>query len=169
MLQVNEFREQVLSDMGDLSEPRRAVADYVAIHCAMIRDRVPDEMNDHLRLLKDGKFYSPQPLPKRYAYGEMKQCFANAARLALATPDLTYCEGVALAIIPTHHAWCIDTKGRVVDPTWRTRENDAHTHNPGEMAYLGIAFEDLRNVTRMLTQGGSCLYDWRRISLDSKK
>lgn len=168
MLKVNEFREQVLSSMGDLSDSRRAIADYVAIHAAMIRGRIPDEKNDHLRLLKDGKFYGAQPLPKRYAYGEMKQCFLNSARLALQTPGLTYCEGVALAIIPTHHAWCIDTKGRVIDPTWRTRENDPHGHNPGEMAYLGITFE-MGDVTRMLTQVGSCLFDWRRLSLDSKQ
>jgi hypothetical protein len=54
-----------------------------------------------------------------YPRGPAKQCYRNAAQLALDFPALTYVEGVAQGgsiLIP--HAWCIDEDGRVVEATW---------------------------------------------------
>jgi hypothetical protein len=74
-----------------------------------------------------------QPLPYRYKRGWPKMCFANAAKLARrARGKLTYVEGYALRpdiSLPMHHAWTIDSKGRVVDPTWET---------PEDCTYVGV-------------------------------
>ena len=81
-----------------------------------------------------GVLKTSSPLPRGVERGVAKQCFQNAGRLALAHPEeLTYCEGWAQ--MPAHrglsayHAWCLDRKGNVVDPTW--------THKKGH-EYLGL-------------------------------
>jgi len=156
---VTTLKDQFLAGLGELSGPRQSVAEYVAMMAAFHSTRGTDQKyNYFLKLIRDGKFYGAQPLPKKYAYGEMKQCFANSYNLAINHDDLTYCEGIAIGIIPVHHAWVINAKDRVIDVTWRTRENDgAYKHNPGEMAYLGLKFtrEDLQvNLVRHHQYGG---------------
>ena len=44
--------------------------------------------------------------------GLPKACFANARAAALAF-GWKYVEGEANAIIPVHHAWCVDERGKV--------------------------------------------------------
>jgi hypothetical protein len=49
-----------------------------------------------------------------------RQSFRNAFKLAEAH-SLVYCEGYALNLVPTVHAWCWNPKtGQVIDPTWGT-------------------------------------------------
>jgi hypothetical protein len=82
-------------------------------------------------VLKEGRAYHPQELPEKYPRGTIKECFHNAAMLAIEHPELTYVEGYAKgAIIPVHHAWCVDDKGNVIDNTWP---------DPGE-EYVGVPF-----------------------------
>ena len=55
--------------------------------------------------------------------GRPRECFRNAAALALRKPDMyMYVEGYAVnRWIATHtvaHAWCIGSDNFVVDPTW---------------------------------------------------
>ena len=47
-----------------------------------------------------------------------RACFENAFRLASRHPQYRYVEGVALGVIPVHHAWCLNVDDEVVDPTW---------------------------------------------------
>jgi len=59
-------------------------------------------------------------LPRYYPH-KPKKCFRNAGQLAMGNDSYTYCEGVA-EVTPgffIHHAWCLDSTGRVVDPTWQ--------------------------------------------------
>jgi hypothetical protein len=58
-----------------------------------------------------------KPFPKNLTKGKKKECFRNAMLLAI-EKNWTYCEGYALAVIPTHHAWVLDDDGDVIDPTW---------------------------------------------------
>jgi len=84
-------------------------------------------------VLEHGQFFEPQPLPKKYQYGQAKLCFMNAYQLAYRT-GLQYAEGFAFPDfleIPIHHAWVVDQDGKVLDNTWK---------KPGT-AYFGIAFD----------------------------
>ena len=85
--------------------------------------------------------------------GGSQQSFANAFALASSRHDLTYCEGYGLDVIPVLHAWCIDSKNRVVDPTWI---------NP-QAKYFGVPFE-LGFVSRSILAQRSygILGDWQR-------
>jgi len=55
---------------------------------------------------------------------EQGQCFYNAQFISYVNPGFTYCEGVAVSVIPTHHAW-LTLNGKVVDLTWRLHGDKA--------------------------------------------
>lgn len=99
-------------------------------------------------LLDRAQFWTPAPLPKDVRQGIPKYCFWNALKLAQRRrKSLRYVEGVALHMIPTHHAWCVTADGQVVDPTWA---------EPGS-AYFGVAFE----LGERLLSDGPVLADYR--------
>ncbi len=68
-----------------------------------------------------GRFFAPQPFPKKYRRGRPMVCFANAYRMTI-RHKLTYVEGYAIGTTGRSHlhAWCVDADGRVLDPTWGT-------------------------------------------------
>ena len=71
-------------------------------------------------------------MPYGMARGRPKNCFQNAYREADAAGIFTYCEGFAMREalgIPIHHAWLVNMRGLIYDPTLR----DAHQYE-----YLGI-------------------------------
>ena len=96
----------------------------------------------HEFVLKFGKIYLGQPLPKKYRLRPIKQCFDNARRLTERSKALQYCEGfVASADLPLiiHHAWAVNKKGEVIDPTLRAFKNlDASGGERGH--YMGVTF-----------------------------
>ncbi len=109
-----------------------------------IREATSEALEQYLKVLSEmlpGGFESAvrqlgirkpgQKLPKSIKQGKKKECFKNALLLAEAR-GWTYCEGFAHAIIPTHHAWVLDDKGNVVDPTW---------DEPEKCFYAGILFD----------------------------
>ena len=72
-------------------------------------------------VLRYGKLYGGEPLPKRYVQRLPKQCFYNARGLVVRAKGLAYCEGYVIRIdlpISIHHAWAIKD-GKVIDPTLR--------------------------------------------------
>lgn len=83
-------------------------------------------------VLRHGRAWQPAPLPPDLTPMAKQQCFRNAALLAMEKPNLVYCEGWALGIVPVEHAWCVDERGRVIDPTWI---------KPPGIEYFGIAFK----------------------------
>lgn len=73
-------------------------------------------------VLAHGRFMPYQTLPNSIGHGTAKECFSNSQDLAFTHPELTYVEGYVTheglpLTIP--HAWTINEKGYVVDPTWR--------------------------------------------------
>lgn len=104
-------------------------------------------------VLKNGRQWTPAPLPPDISKMTVKECFKNATLLALERRDLTYVEGYAVGIIPVNHAWCVDAEGRVVDPTWPEVGTE----------YYGVPFDKewlFREVEKMKYYG--LIDDWRR-------
>ena len=74
-------------------------------------------------ILKNGRSFEYAALPRGVRMGRPRECFRNAAALALRKPDMyMYVEGYAVnRWIATHtvaHAWCIGSDNFVIDPTW---------------------------------------------------
>ena len=89
--------------------------------------------------LKHGRLYHPRQFPKRCQLwrGKPKECLYNALLLAVMYPDFDYVEGYALHADvrinrPVEHAWCVDGKGNVIDPTW---------HEKVGREYFGVALD----------------------------
>lgn len=79
-----------------------------------------------------GRWFAPCILPAQIRPLPERQCFANAMATEREHPHLAYTEGFAVAAdspVPTAHAWCTDTDGYAIDPTWS---------DLGGSAYLGI-------------------------------
>ena len=87
-------------------------------------------------LLDHGRDYMIGPDSYALPRGEIKQCFMNAAHLAIDNPDMTYVEGkVACYGLGIDHAWCVDADGVVHDPTI-TGHEDGHISD-----YYGVPFK----------------------------
>lgn len=77
-----------------------------------------------------GTYWKGRKRPRGVRKMKDKLCFENAYKLARKRPSLSYVEGTGISLIPCNHAWCMDSSGGLVDPTWRTPENSE---------YLGVA------------------------------
>lgn len=80
-----------------------------------------------------GRLYTERRFDHPYERGAQGACYRNAFELAIAHPELTYCEGRALSMgaIPIEHAWCVDAEGKVVDTTWTAPDD----------CYYGVCFD----------------------------
>lgn len=118
------------------------VLNYIAMMSAM-RQRGFDRPQGWLyagqedTLIKHGRVFRKMgPTKSDYdpAYTTPRACYSNATTLALENPDLTYVEGWAQppSLIPVHHAWLVDRKGFVHDPTWDYKDG---------VVYAGIPFK----------------------------
>jgi hypothetical protein len=70
-------------------------------------------------VLREGRFFEPQPRPEQVTLRHIGECFRNAF-LTMMTTGLQYAEGYAVSgrKIPVLHAWNVDAQGAVIDSTW---------------------------------------------------
>jgi hypothetical protein len=103
-------------------------------------------------ILTRGRIWTPAPLPGAFRRGQGGQCYSNAAKLALKRPELTYVEGYAShnGRFPLQHAWVVDFKGWVVDPTWE---------KPASSQYFGVPFATSFVRKRLAETGIFGLFD----------
>lgn len=86
-------------------------------------------LEGYTQLAKKGNYVLPLGMRLVYENGRtwktsihehtspMGECYKNAHLLSLSM-GWTYCEGWAMSVIPMKHAWCVNDKQEVVDPTW---------------------------------------------------
>jgi hypothetical protein len=135
---------------------------YVAFITAMDR-HAPDgfvyaSMNAFLKAhAQTFSVAADQTLPPRFHVWP-RCCFDNAYRLARRHPNqFRYVEGLALGVIPVHHAWCLNPNDEVVDPTWAHRAcGSVGTEYFGVVIPLSIA-RQIRSKTN-----NSILDNWQR-------
>lgn len=111
-------------------------------------------------ILTWGKVWKVRKIPisilKNEDYTNPMACFANAYRLAR---ELNYCyvEGYAYKLVfPMLHAWVIDSKGMVLDPTWGIVKDGYKKY------YIGIPL-DINFVNISISRQGEygILDDWK--------
>lgn len=108
-------------------------------------------------VLQEGKEYDELISPKWMKPGEMRYCYQNAFDLVSSygtSKGLTYCEGYARTeFFAMNHAWCVDSKGRIIDPTWVDRGT----------AYYGVIM-DWRYVFETMLGSGmyGILDNWKQ-------
>lgn len=92
----------------------------------------PDQSSISKFILEFGQCFAGQPLPPGIEKGHLKECYSNAAALALKDDaDAIYAEGYAYNSelqSPFLHAWCVQG-ARVIDNTLR---------HPEDYEYLGV-------------------------------
>lgn len=133
------------------AEPDNFTRHYLEQVSGMRRSHIKDPDRWHYLgcedlVLREGKEYKRGLRPKGIPPGRPKHCFMNAFQLAERTGGrYAYVEGYATGIIPTLHAWNVDSStGEMFDVTWEADMG---------VDYIGI--EIPRHVLRavMLTSG----------------
>lgn len=69
-------------------------------------------------------------------HAKIKKCFDNCYKLSFKNPNLKYVEGLTFSIIPLEHAFLINDKNEVIDPTLAI--NTEYSKNRFGSEYLGV-------------------------------
>lgn len=121
-----------------MSETKEYLEQIVKLKKSMVKPKDFIYLGAEDFVLKEGREFKVNYRKlNKYPMGEVKQCYQNAFNLALAYPELIYVEGFASTVIPTMHAWVIDQKGVVYDPTWSMKERKEEYRPTG---YYGVPF-----------------------------
>lgn len=120
-------------------------------------------------LLREGRLFTPAPLPDGIGRLHPGFCYTNSSQLAEEHPELelTYVEGYGTApisggqVVPLPHGWAATPEGVVLDATW--------PHEQGT-AFIGLPFADPAmwpdpRSGRSLLQEPPFLGDWLRDGL----
>jgi hypothetical protein len=101
-------------------------------------------------LMANGRYWGvpPRSWPGRWP---ARQCYQNAFNAARRDRRgrLRYVEGIAMGIIPVHHAWCVDAQDHVIDPTWPEAARGR--------AYFGCVFE-IEDVAEARMAGSAAIF-----------
>ena len=122
-----------------MSELKKYLESIIAFRAASFPNGNPDLLYQGTEdlVLKHGSTWTGTERPADVDQGEMKMCFANAFWLADASSgELCYVEGYSITVIPMLHAWCVDRKRRVVDPTWKDDPDREYLGLPLDQSWL---------------------------------
>ena len=89
-------------------------------------------------------------------HGDMPQrlCFMNATNKMHDHQGLTYVEGYAVHCgLPMEHAWCVDSNGKVIDPTWKPTYQSGEAVPVEAIEYFGIPFKRKYVTRTIITRG----------------
>jgi hypothetical protein len=116
---------------GDMTDPQTCLRTYLE-RARDFASKLPPEYcyrNVYDFVLREGRFFEPQPRPDSITLRHIGECFGNAF-LTMVRNGLRYAEGYAVvgSKIPVLHAWNVDAEGSVIDSTWE----------PVGSAYFGI-------------------------------
>jgi hypothetical protein len=143
----------VKAESSSVSEAQKSIMDYLDKVLGLFGN---PKIHPFTKLKEQGRWWTPSfVLPARLGYGKEKECFKNAFNLAVEHPHLTYVEGYACREIgrgfyfPTLHAWVVDEKGVVIDPTWRPYGDDRDKN----AAFFGIAYATKDLLLQTLKSG----------------
>lgn len=100
------------------TSPKSIARDYMELLANTYKNNFKDSYTPIDYILEHGQSWGPRIFPKHIEQGPERECFRTSALLATEHPELRYVEGYATAIIPTEHAWLVDSNGNVIDPTW---------------------------------------------------
>jgi len=110
------------------------IKDYLRLNIKITKQNNMNKLHGYYSMedfvYKNGQSFKARKLPKNIKLGTMKECYRNAALLAIDNAKYYYVEGYALGVIPVMHAWCIDKNKCVIDPTW-----------PDGKEYFGVVFK----------------------------
>jgi hypothetical protein len=137
-----ERSAQVMADYGVADDD--VVRSHLAQEIALMRQRrnpLAYEGPQGFVLSHGLDWRSPPELPEPFDWMERKNCFGNATTLALQDPRLTYCEGYAMGrFLPIPHAWVVDRRGVVIDPTWWDEDDTDDMAPRQDWQYVGVPF-----------------------------
>ena len=110
-----DAKQRLLVNEANASGPM-SLAKYLTLVAAM-RDGPGLEQ----WLLDHGQYgiVEPSPPAREWPATTPQACYENALIAAMQWDDLTYVEGYVMPDhgFPIHHAWLVDSDGRVLDPT----------------------------------------------------
>ncbi len=112
--------------------------------------------NTQRLILENGLSFLKRIVPSPFK-GKPKSCYQNCFQALWKYPELRYCEGFAISNdvqIPISHAWLVDAKSQVIDPTW---SEDA----PGYTCFGVVFTEDFVRETAMKTKYYGILDNYR--------
>lgn len=127
------------------SSLEQVAAIYKTLHAEALTKCLYGSMEEFV--LNEGSEMHLTSRKPRLAKMTPKECYRNAASLAIAHPTYTYVEGFAMQRklpLALQHAWVVNAKGEVLDPTWGWREGTA---------YLGVKFDTEDLMDRLLKSG----------------
>lgn len=136
-------KQQYYRDLVDLDvdEHGRSLLEYLISTGAMVAQTPEHDYyrNYYHLVLKEGgrPRHAELTLPDDVEAMELRQCYANAAQMAIDFDEFTYVEGHAWhSFIPVPHAW-LERDGVIIDPTWSQEEV---TKSGNHATYMGVRF-----------------------------
>lgn len=149
----------------------RKATDPVLKAIAVLGAPSPTGREEVAYVAKYGQRFESAPLPDDVAKGAFGECYRNASILVAMRENLRYAEGIATVKgmdgLSFLHAWAVDSKGRVVDPTWDHPEDnqyfgvvydrEKYLAHIQKAKYYGVLGGDFKTAQKAMNTGGAKL------------